>query len=448
MLERAAAQAESPDDAVVLLAEAVQASFNLADSTAIRRLGEALRSGVGEATTSRATAVGLMALGVARVFTGEGGREEFRQALPMLAGRADLLTHPEDLSWLMVATLFLRDYEGAEPRRIIDDVRSSVGVGVLPNLLFLVARDQATSSAWARAEANYEESIRTARETGQSAVLALSLAGLAWLESRQGKSEACRSHAGESAALCADRAIHFGELWCLFAVGDLELAQGSVDAAADGFLTLDRRLQELGFADPDVFPGPELVDALVRLGRHDHARDVASRFATAAKDKGRPWSVARAQRASGLIAPDDRLDGPFRAALETHRLTLDVFETARTQLAYGSRLRRAARRVDARVQLRAALLTFEEFGAARWADVAAAELEATGEKVPRREPTGVGALTPQELQVSLLLAEGRTTRDAAAALFISPKTVEYHLRKVYTKLGLHTRAELVEALSR
>ena len=446
MLERASAQAESPDDAVVLLAEAVQASVYLADSAGILRLGEALRSAVGKATTLRATAVGLTAEGMVRVFSGEGGGEEFSQAVAMLAGRADPLRHPEDLSWLMVATLYQRDSSGADPRGIVDDVRASVGVGVLPNLLFLVARDQATASAWTRAEANYEESARMAREAGQSTELAMSLAGLSWLESRQGKSGACRSHADEAVSLCVDRGIPFGELWCLFALGDLELAQGNAGAAADRLLRLDHRLQELGFADPDVFPGPELVDALVRLGRDDQARDVATRFAAAAEDKGRPWSVARAQRAGGLIAPDDCLDGLFGAALENHRGTRDGFETARTQLAYGARLRRAARRVDARVQLRAALVTFEELGAARWSDVAAAELEATGEKVWRREPTGVGALTPQELQVSLQLIDGRTTREAAAALFISPKTVEYHLRKVYTKLGIHSRADLAEAL--
>ena len=128
-------------------------------------------------------------------------------------------------------------------------------------------------------------------------------------------------------------------------------------------------------------------------------------------------------------------------------LTRDVFETARTRLSYGMRLRRAGRRVDARPVLREALTTFEDLGARLWADNTRTELEATGERVPPREPTGPGSLTPQELQVCLLLAEGRTTREAAAALFLSPKTIEYHLRKAYTKLGIHSREELAATLA-
>ena len=91
---------------------------------------------------------------------------------------------------------------------------------------------------------------------------------------------------------------------------------------------------------------------------------------------------------------------------------------------------------------------FEKLGAKPWADLAAIELEATGETVRRRDQNEAAALTPQELQISLLLAGGKTTREVATALFLSPKTVEYHLRKVSTKLGIRSRAELAEALPR
>jgi DNA-binding CsgD family transcriptional regulator len=147
-----------------------------------------------------------------------------------------------------------------------------------------------------------------------------------------------------------------------------------------------------------------------------------------------------------LVAPDADVDAAFAAAVEAHLQTRDLFETARTRLAHGARLRRAGRRVDARVQLRSALEAFDELGAEQWARTATAELEATGETVTRRASSGADSLTSQELQVSLLLAEGRTTRETAAALFLSPKTVEYHLRKVYVKLGIHSRQELAESL--
>ena len=86
-------------------------------------------------------------------------------------------------------------------------------------------------------------------------------------------------------------------------------------------------------------------------------------------------------------------------------------------------------------------------GAQPWADRASAELNATGETLRRRDPTTIDALTPQELQIALLLASGKTTREAAASLFLSPKTIEYHLRHVYQKLDIHSRPELAHVLA-
>jgi DNA-binding CsgD family transcriptional regulator len=148
-----------------------------------------------------------------------------------------------------------------------------------------------------------------------------------------------------------------------------------------------------------------------------------------------------------LVAEDEGVAGAFEAALERQALTPDVFELARTRLAYGERLRRARRRVLARSQLRAALEDFERLGARPWAERARAELAATGETMRRRDPTALDELTPQELQIALLLADGKTTREAAAAVFLSPKTIEYHLRHVYLKLGINSRPELVQALA-
>jgi DNA-binding CsgD family transcriptional regulator len=146
------------------------------------------------------------------------------------------------------------------------------------------------------------------------------------------------------------------------------------------------------------------------------------------------------------MAGTDQLEACFEDALRLHEQTPDVFETARTRLAYGVRLRRARKRIRAREQLRAALEIFEQLGAQPWADQAAAELAATGETARRRDVSTLDELTPQELQIARLLADRRTTREAAAAIFLSPKTVEYHLGHVYRKLGIHSRDELVAAV--
>jgi DNA-binding CsgD family transcriptional regulator len=116
-------------------------------------------------------------------------------------------------------------------------------------------------------------------------------------------------------------------------------------------------------------------------------------------------------------------------------------------LAYGQRLRRARNRVLARGQLHAAAETFERLDARPWAERARTELAATGETLRRRDPSTIDELTPQELQIALLLAAGKTTRETAAALFLSPKTIEYHLRHVYLKLDIHSREELARALA-
>jgi DNA-binding CsgD family transcriptional regulator len=146
------------------------------------------------------------------------------------------------------------------------------------------------------------------------------------------------------------------------------------------------------------------------------------------------------------LAGDDEADESFEQALEFHASTPDVFETARTELAYGARLRRARRRVDARAHLHTALAAFERLSAEPWVEQTSAELAATGETARVRDVTTLVQLTPQEFQIARLLADGATTRQAAAATFLSPKTIEYHLRSVYRKLGLHSRQELAEVM--
>ena len=112
-----------------------------------------------------------------------------------------------------------------------------------------------------------------------------------------------------------------------------------------------------------------------------------------------------------------------------------------------ARLRRSRQRVRAREELREAIDLFDQVGAGPWAEQASVELAATGETARRRDASTLDALTPQELQIALLLGAGRTTREAAASLFLSPKTIEYHLRSIYRKLGVNSRAALAAALA-
>ncbi len=441
----AAAETTDVDARIELLADAVSVCFYLGDAAAAIDLAGQIEDLLRQATTPRARTLGQTAAGVARILTNRGGTDQLRAAVALLTEHGDLLDDDRRFPWLLVGPLFLRDAaSGDELRRTVREVRAKAAVGTLPFLLFHVARDEATTNQWTRAEATYDEAIRLARETGQNTELAMCLAGLAWLQARQGREEPCRALVAEAMPLCRARDLHLGRIWSLFALGELDLALGNARAALAHLDELDALLGTLGLSDPDLSPAPERADALARLGRHDDACRTAEHYRSIAATKGQPWAMARAERTLGVLGPVDDLDARFEAALGLHARTLDGFETARTRLAYGARLRRARRRTDARPQLRAALATFDELGAARWAELASIELAATGETT--RPAPGAHPLTPQELQVSILLAEGRTTREVAAVLFLSPKTVEYHLRKVYTRLGIRSRAELTDRL--
>ena len=189
---------------------------------------------------------------------------------------------------------------------------------------------------------------------------------------------------------------------------------------------------------------PDLVEALFRSGRTADAEARAIAYAEEAERVGRASALAAAERCLGLVATAAELDERFEAARRHNAEAGNPFESARTDLLHGERLRREGRRVDGRGRLRAALDAFATLGAEPWVERAQSELRASGEVLRRRDPAAIDELTPQELQIALVVSEGVSNREAAARLFLSPKTVEFHLGHVYRKLGLRSRAELAQ----
>jgi len=438
-----------PELAVVMLAEAVHGCFYAGDTPAMvstARRAVALAQGQ---KSRRAGFFAAMAHGMALVADGHGeeGAAEARRAVGILEQSNELREDPRLLAWAAFGPMWLR--EANADHGVIDQAfqwaRAQAAVGILPTLLHNVARHQATTDQWPAAEASYDEAIRLARETGQRTELAAALAGLSWLEARQGRETACREHADEAATLCTELGMGLYGIWAIQALGDLELGLARPAAAAEHYEAQSEALRSRGIADVDLSPAPELVDAYLRLGRRDDAATAAADFRTAAEAKQQPWALARAARCRGLLADVAEIECCFEEALQLHKRTPDGFEAARTRLAYGARLRRERKRVRAREELRGALETFERLGAKGWAEQARAELAATGETARRRDASTLDDLTPQELQIARLLADGSTTREAAAAIFLSPKTVEYHLGHVYRKLGIRSREELAVA---
>jgi DNA-binding CsgD family transcriptional regulator len=371
-----------------------------------------------------------------------------RAAANRLATAGDEATDRFRLPLRVQGTLWLRDSgpHREEVRAAIDRLRDEAALGSLPYLLFHVARDAATTDRWDDAEASYLEAVRLARETGQSTDLAVSLAGLSCVYARRGRVDSCRETTALASELSDRNHIRLATFWVLFARGDMASGLGDPGSAVVHYEALEELLASTGFADPDQSCGAELVETYLQLGRRQDAERVCGRLSDQARAKGQPWSLARAHRAAGLCGADEAGEQHFRTALRLHAATPDRYETARTELAFGARLRRERRRVAARPVLRSALDTFERLGAAPWADRAARELEATGESAHRREASAVDGLTPQERQIAQLLVSGRTTRETAAALFLSPKTVEYHLRHIYLKLEVRSRSALAAAM--
>ena len=443
-----AAAEHHPDHAVVLLANAVDAAVWAARPAAMLAAAQQAHDALPPQATEHDAFLANLALGMASIYNGHGedGAALVRVAVAILEDSDALNNDPRLLASAAFGPLWLRE-RGASRRlvaRAIDIGRAQGAVGALPFALWLAARDAATSDRPAVARALYEGAIRLARETGQATALAAALSGVACVEARQGDEAAAREHAGEALALSGRLGLGFFRLWALDALAELELGLGHLDAALARLTEKERVLAERGIADPDVSPAPELVEALVRADRATEAAQRLGPFERHARDKGQPWALARAARARGIVDGDD---DAFAEALEHHARTPDRFEEARTRLCRGEARRRARRRVDARDDLRRALALFDELGAAPWAERARGELEATGETARRRVPSTIDQLTPRELQVALVLAEGATTREAAAKLFLSPKTVDYHLRHVYRKLGISDRAALAEAVA-
>jgi DNA-binding CsgD family transcriptional regulator/tetratricopeptide (TPR) repeat protein len=442
--------AVDPNQAVLMWAEVVDTAFYAGNPTALRQAGARIAEVAPRVTGRLGSFLASMARGIALILSGpaETGAGLVREAVRLAEASNELADDPRLLVWAAKGPMYLREAGVGQDLigRALDLARARAAIGVLPYLLTHIAVDLANTDRWAEAEVTFHEVIELARESHQITDVAAALSRLAWLEARQGHEQQSRAHAEEAMQLSEELGLRMVEVGAVAALGELELARGQSAPALALFTRQDQVLRECEIADADLSPAPELVELYLRLGQRGPAEAVALAFEPRTKAKGQPWALARAARCRGLLADDEQMDREFTSALDFHAQTPDRFETARTRLVYGSRLRRSRQRARSREQLRAAIQHFDYLGAGPWSRMARAELAATGETARERGPLTRDQLTPQELQIALLLAAGRTTREAAGSLFLSPKTVEYHLRSVYRKLGIGSREELAASM--
>ena len=231
-----------------------------------------------------------------------------------------------------------------------------------------------------------------------------------------------------------------------WAVGLLELSVADYGAAAEHLAPLPGLLADAGYRNPGVRPLlPDAIEALIGTGRLDEAEHWTTELARGGAALDNPWAIATAGRCSGLLAAARGEFEPAAAALiealDAHERSSNVFERARTTLALGSLERRLKQRRAARETLAQALELFDSLGAALWAERAAAELA----RIPGRSP-GDGELTETQRRIAELVAEGCSNKEIAARLFVTVRTVEANLSKMYAKLAVHSRTELATRL--
>jgi DNA-binding CsgD family transcriptional regulator len=325
--------------------------------------------------------------------------------------------------------------------RVVAQRRAEGSVNELAaSLPMLAIGEMCTGHPQAAAEAT-TEGLELLRQLGYEQDEISYLALQAWTASLIGDEHACRAYAAST----IQRGLATGIGWAVgeahLALGLLELGLGNPREALDHL----EQMEPGPFPPTTVLATPEFIDAALRLDEPGRARLAFERFEAWAPVSRTPLVSGMLARCRAVMADDaEQADLLFREALRHHDLRMNPYERARTQLAYGERLRRDRRRVEARIQLRSALDTFEGLGVSLWAERARDELRATGETARKRDPSTLDELTPQELRVARLVASGASNKDVAAQLFLSRRTVEYHLGKVYVKLGVSSRLELTK----
>ncbi len=329
----------------------------------------------------------------------------------------------------------------AETRRLAGVARENRSLGILPWFQLQSADAAYRLGDWAEAEREAEEAVANAEVSSQLGPLSIALIIRARIHAVRGRERPAREDARRGVEIGEPVAFGGPRLWSLACLGFLELSLDNVAEAIEELEQAETLAELSGLIDPSIIPwAPDLVEAYVRSGRDDDATRLVGALSATAERGGAPSALALAARCRGIAAAE-AFEPEFEGALAWHEEAGLPFERGRTLLAFGARLHRARRRVEARGRLREALETFEALGAPNWAERARVELRAAG-AIERKTVYGSEELTAQETRVALAVARGAKNREVAAELFLSPKTIDFHLGRVYRKLGIHSRTEL------
>jgi DNA-binding CsgD family transcriptional regulator/tetratricopeptide (TPR) repeat protein len=373
---------------------------------------------------------------------------DFRGAVPKLQGVADALQSGQEPDarrlWAWFGFAAAREVWNDDAHVILDRMarrqRAQGGLHSLRLTLLALAAALITAGRLSDAEACYAEIAELSSAVGRDPAAFELTNGelLAW----QGKDDEARATMRAAIVRAVEAGFNVNEYHNLQGLAALELSAGNYDAVRAA-------VQRMYDDDMPIFGNwalPQLIEAAARLGDEETAREALGRLSARTVAAGTSWGLGLLARSRALVADDEDAESCFREALELLARTSMRPDLARAHLLFGEWLRRQKRRVDAREHLRTAHEMFCGMGAAAFAERARLELVATGEHTPVAATRPGFDLTPQEARIARLAAQRATSREIAAELYISPNTVDYHLRKVFQKVGVNSRRALRAAL--
>ncbi|MCA1683172.1 MAG: LuxR C-terminal-related transcriptional regulator [Actinobacteria bacterium] len=378
-------------------------------------------------------------------FLGEASaRETFRAASELRepALKRRLLGWPTFLPAYLLLWIDEAVTAAASLREHLADARARGDEGSLPWIVAALALAEYMAGRWEEAARLAEEGYEIALQSGQRTQRASSLSTRALVRASLGLENEARADAQEALALAGEHDMAGARINTIWALGLLELSLDRADAAIALLAPARQRFTAAGVREPgSIRFVPDEVEALIALGRADEADRVLDWLERQARALDRASALAAAARGRGLLAASrgdqDAALAAFARALEQHERISMPFERARTLLALGAAQRRSMQRASARETLGEALATFERLGAGLWAAKATGELARLGGRTPAGDELTVG-----ERRIAELVAQGLSNKQVAAALFLTPKTVETKLSRIYAKLGVHSRTQL------
>jgi DNA-binding CsgD family transcriptional regulator len=381
------------------------------------------------------------AAGIADLLTGrgEGAIRTLEQGIQALGDSDD----PELLYMAAAAAAFAGDRARSQflASRAVTLCRETGALRTLAQALEPLVVAQ-IDVAPRQAEASADEGLRAARETDQPASAAVHLAWLATVSALRGDRDATENHAGQVFELDRGHGLAYPAALAVRALGLLELGLGR---PAEALLHLESILNSSVHRAAQLVAADLATLAAVWSGRPDRARTLLNTVGSWRwmQEADVDWAAPTLDRWRALVSQDSAAVMLYERSLAAQSTSPRPFLTALTHLLLGEQLRRMRRRTAARPHLPAAMEMFERVDAIPWAARARSELRASGETIRRRD--GAARLTPQELQVAQLVATGASTKTVAAQLYLSPRTVDAHLRQIFTKLGISSRAALRDA---